>query len=127
MIGTERILPPGHRIPRPGRISIRVGEPLTFEGLQGARAQQRRVVTDEVIQAIQKLSWAGACLGVRVRAQGRAGRRAQRPQELAGPGPGLPLAPAQDSSSPVGGNPAARGAGRQLNGFSNSDPVSPPD
>src|SRR5580692_5316362 len=56
MIGTERILPPGHRIPRPGRISIRVGEPLTFGGLQGARAQQRRVVTDEVIQAIQKLS-----------------------------------------------------------------------
>src|ERR1700722_2835748 len=56
MVGTERILPPGHRIPRPGRISIRVGEPLTFEGLQGARAQQRRVVTDEVIQAIQKLS-----------------------------------------------------------------------
>ena len=36
MIGTERILPPGHRIPRPGRISIRVGEPLTFAGLQGA-------------------------------------------------------------------------------------------
>src|SRR5580692_12708170 len=56
MMGTEKILPPGHRIPRPGRISIRVGEPLTFGGLQGARAQQRRVVTDEVIQAIQKLS-----------------------------------------------------------------------
>ena len=56
MVGTERILPPGHRVPRPGRISIRVGEPLTFAGLQGAKAQQRRVVTDEVIQAIQKLS-----------------------------------------------------------------------
>jgi 1-acyl-sn-glycerol-3-phosphate acyltransferase len=58
MIGTERILPPGHRIPRPGRIGIRIGEPLTFEALhgQGTGARQRRAVTDEVVQAIQKLS-----------------------------------------------------------------------
>jgi 1-acyl-sn-glycerol-3-phosphate acyltransferase len=58
MIGTERILPPGHRIPRPGKIGIRIGEPLTFEALQGqgAGARQRRAVTDEVVQAIQKLS-----------------------------------------------------------------------
>lgn len=58
MIGTERILPPGHRIPRPGRIGIRIGEPLTFEALQGQSigARQRRAVTDEVVQAIQKLS-----------------------------------------------------------------------
>ncbi|MGH3273946.1 MAG: lysophospholipid acyltransferase family protein [Streptosporangiaceae bacterium] len=56
MMGTDRILPPGRRIPRPGRIAIRVGEPLTFETLQGGGAHQRRAVTDEVIQAIQKLS-----------------------------------------------------------------------
>ena len=58
MIGTERILPPGHRIPRPGKIGIRIGEPLTFEALraQGTGARQRRAVTDEVVQAIQKLS-----------------------------------------------------------------------
>jgi 1-acyl-sn-glycerol-3-phosphate acyltransferase len=56
MIGTERILPPGQRIPRPGKIGIRIGEPLTFETLQGTGAKQRRVVTDEVVQAIQKLS-----------------------------------------------------------------------
>ena len=58
MIGTNRILPPGHRIPRPGRIEIRIGEPMTFEALigQGTGARQRRVITDEVIQAIQKLS-----------------------------------------------------------------------
>jgi 1-acyl-sn-glycerol-3-phosphate acyltransferase len=56
MMGTARILPPGHRVPRPGRISIRVGEPLTFGSLQGTGARQRRVVTDEVVQAIQKLS-----------------------------------------------------------------------
>jgi 1-acyl-sn-glycerol-3-phosphate acyltransferase len=58
MIGTEKILPPGQRYPRPGKIQIKIGEPLTFKGLQaeGTGAQQRRAVTDEVIQAIQKLS-----------------------------------------------------------------------
>jgi 1-acyl-sn-glycerol-3-phosphate acyltransferase len=58
MIGTERILPPGHRIPRPGRIQIRIGEPLTFEEYlnKPAGARQRRAVTDEVVQAIQKRS-----------------------------------------------------------------------
>jgi 1-acyl-sn-glycerol-3-phosphate acyltransferase len=56
MIGTARILPPGHSIPRPGKISIRVGEPLTFTSISGTGAQQRRTVTDEVVQAIQKLS-----------------------------------------------------------------------
>ena len=58
MVGTERILPPGHRFPRPGRIEIRIGEPLEFAEFRGqpAGARQRRAVTDEVIQAIQKLS-----------------------------------------------------------------------
>ncbi len=35
MVGTERILAPGHRIPRPGKIEIRIGEPLDFAGLRG--------------------------------------------------------------------------------------------
>jgi 1-acyl-sn-glycerol-3-phosphate acyltransferase len=58
MIGTGRILPPGHRIPRPGKIEIRIGEPITFDQFRGqpAGARQRRAVTDEVVQAIQKLS-----------------------------------------------------------------------
>jgi 1-acyl-sn-glycerol-3-phosphate acyltransferase len=58
MIGTERILPPGHRIPRPGKIEIRIGEPLTFDELRGQPpgARQRRAVADEVVRAIQKLS-----------------------------------------------------------------------
>jgi 1-acyl-sn-glycerol-3-phosphate acyltransferase len=58
MIGTDRIMPPGHRVPRPGRIEIRIGEPLTFPEFAGqpAGARQRRAVTDEVVQAIQKLS-----------------------------------------------------------------------
>jgi 1-acyl-sn-glycerol-3-phosphate acyltransferase len=58
MIDTEKVLPPGRSIPRPGRIGIRIGEPLTFEALisEGTGARQRRAVTDEVVQAIQKLS-----------------------------------------------------------------------
>jgi 1-acyl-sn-glycerol-3-phosphate acyltransferase len=58
MVGTEKILPPGHRIPRPGKIEIRIGEPMPFTEFRGqpAGARQRRAVTDEVVQAIQKLS-----------------------------------------------------------------------
>jgi 1-acyl-sn-glycerol-3-phosphate acyltransferase len=58
MLGTDHILPPGQRIPRPGKIEIRIGEPLNFTELRGqpAGARQRRAVTDEVVQAIQKLS-----------------------------------------------------------------------
>ncbi len=58
MVGTEKILPPGHRIPRPGKIQIRIGEPLELAEFRGqpAGARQRRAVTDEVVQAIQKLS-----------------------------------------------------------------------
>jgi 1-acyl-sn-glycerol-3-phosphate acyltransferase len=58
MIGTERILPPGRSIPRPGRIKIRVGQPLTFDEYadQPAGARQRRAVTDRVMDAIRELS-----------------------------------------------------------------------
>ena len=58
MIGTEHILAPGQRLPKPGRIEIRIGEPLTLDEYrdQPPGARQRRAVTDEVVQAIQKLS-----------------------------------------------------------------------
>ena len=58
MVGTEKILPPGHRIPKPGKIEIRIGEPLEFTEFRGqpAGARQRRAVTDEVVRSIQKLS-----------------------------------------------------------------------
>ena len=58
MVGTEKILPPGHRIPRPGKIEIRIGEPMPFSEFrdQPAGARQRRAVTDEVVEAIRKLS-----------------------------------------------------------------------
>jgi 1-acyl-sn-glycerol-3-phosphate acyltransferase len=57
MVGTDKILPPGHKVPRPGRIEIRIGKPLElteFRGQTGAR--QRRAVTDVVVRAIQELS-----------------------------------------------------------------------
>jgi 1-acyl-sn-glycerol-3-phosphate acyltransferase len=58
MIGTEKLLPPGHKLPRPGRIEIRFGEPLVFDEFhdQPAGAKQRRAVTDRVIAAIGALS-----------------------------------------------------------------------
>ncbi len=58
MVGTDHIMPPGQRIPRPGRIEIRIGEPLAFDEFrdQPAGARQRRTITDDVVLAIQKLS-----------------------------------------------------------------------
>jgi 1-acyl-sn-glycerol-3-phosphate acyltransferase len=58
MVGTDKILPPGHKVPRPGRIEIRIGEPLDFVEFRGQPpgARQRRAVTDDVVRAIQKLS-----------------------------------------------------------------------
>jgi 1-acyl-sn-glycerol-3-phosphate acyltransferase len=58
MMGTGKILPPGHKVPRPGKIEIRIGEPIDLAGLgsQTAGARQRRAVTDAVVHAIQELS-----------------------------------------------------------------------
>lgn len=58
MVDTEKLLPPGHRVPRPRPIQVRVGQPLTFEEFGGkpTGARQRREVTDRVIEAIRELS-----------------------------------------------------------------------
>jgi 1-acyl-sn-glycerol-3-phosphate acyltransferase len=58
MFGTRRMLPPGQKLPRPGRITIKIGKPLQFEEFfdQPAGARQRRAVTDRVMEAIQELS-----------------------------------------------------------------------
>lgn len=58
MIGTNRLLPPGHVVPHPGRIQIRFGRPLQFSEFAGqpAGARQRRSVTDQVIESIRALS-----------------------------------------------------------------------
>jgi 1-acyl-sn-glycerol-3-phosphate acyltransferase len=62
--GTDRIIPLGAWRPRLGvRPTVRIGEPMDFSryrGLPPGRA--RRVITDEVMEAIRKLSgqeWAG--------------------------------------------------------------------
>ena len=58
MKGTDRILPPGCTIPRPGRIEIVIGEPLKLppEAFDGPVAKVRRAITDEVMRAIADLS-----------------------------------------------------------------------
>jgi 1-acyl-sn-glycerol-3-phosphate acyltransferase len=58
MSGTDRVLPPGHKVPRVAKIKIRIGEPLTFESVRSlpSASRQRRAITDEVMTAIQGLS-----------------------------------------------------------------------
>jgi 1-acyl-sn-glycerol-3-phosphate acyltransferase len=58
MIGTDKLLPPGAKVPHPGRIEIRIGKPLPFDEFKdGPRgAKQRREVTDQIISAIAELS-----------------------------------------------------------------------
>src|SRR5262249_60326509 len=56
--GTRRVLPPGQVLPRPGRIEVRVGAPLSFppEVLAGPPGQARRQITEQVMPAIRALS-----------------------------------------------------------------------
>jgi 1-acyl-sn-glycerol-3-phosphate acyltransferase len=58
MVGTDRLLPPGQKVPRPSRIQVRIGKPLLFEEYrdQPVGARQRRAVTDQVVEAIHGLS-----------------------------------------------------------------------
>ncbi|MFC4852496.1 lysophospholipid acyltransferase family protein [Actinophytocola glycyrrhizae] len=53
--GTERLQPVGKRLPRPHRVTVRFGSPLTFTG-DPKSARARRAVTDEVMLAIGELS-----------------------------------------------------------------------
>ncbi|MFE3864064.1 lysophospholipid acyltransferase family protein [Streptomyces goshikiensis] len=58
MVGTFEIQPPGQKIPKIRRVTIRFGEPLDFsryDGLEGERAVLR-AVTDEIMYAILGLS-----------------------------------------------------------------------
>jgi 1-acyl-sn-glycerol-3-phosphate acyltransferase len=56
--GTDKVQPVGARWPRPHRISIAFGEPLTFPEQRGqaGRNQARRVVTDRIMEQIAELS-----------------------------------------------------------------------
>lgn len=53
--GTDRLQPVGKRIPRPHRVTVRFGRPVTFSG-DAASARDRRTVTNEVMRAIAELS-----------------------------------------------------------------------
>ena len=58
MVGTQRMLPPGRKVPRPGRIQVKVGKALHFDKYfdEPAGARQRRAVTDQVMEAIREIS-----------------------------------------------------------------------
>jgi 1-acyl-sn-glycerol-3-phosphate acyltransferase len=56
--GTDRVQPIGARWPRPRRISVIFGEPLTFDDHRGqaGKGRARREVTDAIMNAIADLS-----------------------------------------------------------------------
>lgn len=58
LLGTERLLPVGKKIPRLAKVSVRFGEPLDFARYDGLASSPaiRRAVTDEVMYAIMELS-----------------------------------------------------------------------
>lgn len=57
MVGTDKMLPPGRVLPKPGRIEIRIGAPLTFdEAASQPPAKARRLIADQVMSAIRELS-----------------------------------------------------------------------
>ncbi|WP_150237724.1 lysophospholipid acyltransferase family protein [Nocardiopsis quinghaiensis] len=58
LAGTERILPPGRRVPSLNRVSVRFGEPVDLSPWRGQahRARPRREATDAIMAAIAKLS-----------------------------------------------------------------------
>ena len=90
MSGTDRVLPPGRRIPRMAKIRITVGKPLTFESYRDlpSPARQRRAVTDEVMRSIQALSgqeYVPVYASVR-KEELAAARNGTRPGPVSGPG-----------------------------------------
>ncbi|OMI41425.1 lysophospholipid acyltransferase family protein [Streptomyces sparsogenes] len=58
VIGTDRLQPGGKGLPRPGRVTIRFGEPLEFTRYEGMDRDRfvLRAVTDEVMSEVMRLS-----------------------------------------------------------------------
>ncbi|MGB3302305.1 MAG: lysophospholipid acyltransferase family protein [Gordonia sp. (in: high G+C Gram-positive bacteria)] len=58
MVGTDRINPPGTVLPRPTRITVKIGKPLDFsryEGMAGNRFIER-AVTDEIMYSLMQMT-----------------------------------------------------------------------
>jgi 1-acyl-sn-glycerol-3-phosphate acyltransferase len=58
MIGTDKLQPGGRGIPRPGRVTIRFGEPMEFSRYEGMDRDRYvlRAVTDSVMTEVMRLS-----------------------------------------------------------------------
>lgn len=58
MVGTFELQPPGRKLPRMGRVTIRFGEPLDFSRFAGMEKERTvlRAATDEIIHEILRLS-----------------------------------------------------------------------
>jgi 1-acyl-sn-glycerol-3-phosphate acyltransferase len=58
MFGTRHVLPPGKVIPRPGRIEVKIGKPLSIapELADEPPGKARRLIADQVMSAIRELS-----------------------------------------------------------------------
>ena len=58
MVDAEKIMPPGAKRPKPGRVGIRFGKPLEFSRYQGMEPNRfiLRSITDEVMSEIAALS-----------------------------------------------------------------------
>ncbi|MFK0118304.1 lysophospholipid acyltransferase family protein [Streptomyces sp. NPDC090994] len=58
MIGTDKLQPGGRGLPRPGRVTVRFGEPLEFSRYEGMDRDRYvlRAVTDSVMTEVMRLS-----------------------------------------------------------------------
>ena len=57
IVGTDSVQPPGTRLPRPFRpIAVRFGTPIDPTTYTGSHRRRRRLITDDVMAAIQTLS-----------------------------------------------------------------------
>ncbi|WP_367040076.1 lysophospholipid acyltransferase family protein [Streptomyces sp. Je 1-332] len=58
MIGTDKLQPGGKGLPRPGRVTVRFGEPMEFSRYEGMDRDRYvlRAVTDSVMTEVMQLS-----------------------------------------------------------------------
>ncbi|WP_372338911.1 lysophospholipid acyltransferase family protein [Actinoplanes sp. RD1] len=56
VLGTDKVQPVGAPLPRPGKVTVRFGEPLHFSQGTATAARARREATDDIMDAIAKLS-----------------------------------------------------------------------